>query len=427
MTGPSPAALLDLARRFGTPTFVYDGEVLAASLARLREAVGPGVGVLYSIKANPAPALVSRFRELGCGVEVASAGELELALACGVPPERIAYAGPGKTGAELELAVSSGLLSVQAESVGELRRIAAIARRLGRRAAVSLRVHPRMPAGRAGRARPWRGTTPFGIDEAGLGAALDALPDLPEIDVLGIHVHVSSQIADAEALGDILEGTAELAFALDGRIDLRLIDFGGGFRAPFYAGEEPLDPAPVRAALERIRERYPKAARGDAGNAGNAGDLALWVESGRALVGPCGWFVTTVVDVKACDGTRFAVVDGGIHQNLALSGAFRTVGKPVAVLACRDGGEELETEIVGPLCTPIDRLASRALLPADLAPGDVLAFANAGAYAKHASPLAFLGHDWPAEVLLEAGGVARPIARRVPFREILALQEVREA
>ncbi|MGZ3457712.1 MAG: hypothetical protein ACXU86_04320 [Archangium sp.] len=408
----TPPALLALARQHGTPTFVYEQATLDRSVEALRAMVGADTGILYSVKANPNPVLLRRLHHLGCGMEVASAGELELALGCGVPPGRITFTGPGKRDAELALAVRSGLFSINVESGGELRRLAAICRQQGRRAAVSLRIHP--ATGTPGRARAWRGPTPFGIDGDSIDQHLALLDELEEVDCQGIHVHASSQIANSEALGELMESTVQLAFSLSERINLRSINLGGGIRAPFYADDAPLDTAPIGQALAQIRARYSRIARGE---------VALQVESGRALVGPCGYFLTTVVDVKHSQNHRFAVLDGGIHQHLNLSGAFRTLGRPVDVVVCREeqGQATRETELVGPLCTPIDRLGSRVPLPEDLSPGDVLAFRHAGAYAKYASPLTFLGHDWPAELLVTPEG-AWPIARRVTLRELLQLQ-----
>ncbi len=416
-TAINSRTLLDIAKRYGTPLFVYEQSTLECSLADLKEGIGATTKVLYSVKANPNPTIIKLLHTLGCGIEVASWGELALSLECGVSPDQIVFAGPGKTDMELELAVRTRLQSINVESIGELHRLEAICQREGCRADVSLRLHPHAPVGPAGRLRAWRGTTPFGIDVGQLDEALEALWSLESLDCRGIHVHASSEVASAHALGELMEATIELGFSLEGRLPLKSINLGGGFSSPFYADDAKLDFSPIQRALASARERHQRLARGD---------VQLSVESGRAIVGPCGSFLTTVVDVKWCKGVKFAVLDGGINQNLRLSGAFRKIGKPVDVRVCREVQDctLCEIELVGPLCTPIDRLASRALLPKDLAPGDVLAFRNAGAYTKYASPLTFLGHDWPAEVIVNHDGV-RLIARRVSFLELFELQGAR--
>jgi len=379
------ALIAALARRYGTPLFVYDAPTMRAAAARLRRAIPRDARLFYAVKANPAPGVIRLFAALGLGAEVASGGELRLAIACGVAPGDIVFSGPAKTAAELSTAAGAGIFAIQAESWDELEALQGICRRLGVTARVALRVN----LGRSGARRGgWGGMSPFGMDDASLAHVAAHAAALDRVRIVGVHNHQASQTLEAGELVERFGAFARVAAQLNARFGFEFINFGGGFGAPFYVDDAPLDLAPVQAFFAALD--------------GVLGDWRprIAVESGRFLTGPAGDYVAAVVGVKRSFGVRFALLDGGIHHVLGLSGTMRALRRPVAVRRLGGSDRALEpTELAGPLCTPIDRLAGAAPLPADLAAGDLLAFGNCGAYAKHASPLNFLGHDWPAEVL----------------------------
>lgn len=387
-----PGAIMSLAQRHGTPLFIYHAAMLREAAARLIAVLPPGARLYYAIKANPAPAVIRLLASLGLGAEVASGGELRLALGCGVPPSNIVYSGPAKTRAELRLAADMQIAAVQAESWRELSALQQVCTEAGVTARAALRVN----LGSGGERRAgWGGGSPFGMDGDALDHAIAHAGALDRVEIIGLHNHQASQTLDSARLVARFEAFAELAAALAPRIDLQTINFGGGFGAPFYADEQRVDLAPVAAFFARLC---------DPGGPLGRSRPRLAAESGRYLVGPAGAYVARVVEVKRSFGVRYALLDGGIHHVLSLSGTMRSLRRPVAVSRIgRQGGPTEPTEIAGPLCTPIDRLASAADLPCDLAAGDLLAFANCGAYARHASPLDFLGHDWPAEVMIDNG------------------------
>lgn len=406
--------LEEAARRFGTPSYLYDLRQLAVQVAKMRAVAGPETRILYSVKANPCPAILEALRGHGLGAEVASGGELGAALAAGFAPGEIAFAGPGKSHSELAAAVDAGLLAVHVESAGEILRLEAAARSAGRRVSVALRLHPAPPAsgGRSG----WPAASPFGIADDALDDALAALARCRHLDVRGLHVHRAAEMLDGELAARLLEPVFESALELTPRLGLTFLNVGGGWGIPIYEGEDELDGSPLRRAFDRFRARSRESGI----------ELSLQVESGRFLLGPCGTYLTRVVDVKQAGGKRFAVLDGGMHHLLLRSSAFRRYRQKVRVSLpgrALGGAEEswVPTEVVGPLCTPVDRLASDLRLPADLRPGEILAFPAAGAYGKYASPLTFLGHPWPAEVCVDETGMWLA-ARRVEFAELLALQ-----
>jgi diaminopimelate decarboxylase len=407
-----PQRFARLADAYRTPCFVYDAEAIRRNARRFSAALPASAIAFYAIKANPAPPIVRLLADLDFGAEVSSGGELALALGCGIAPSRIVFSGPAKTAAELEQAVRAGLLAIQVESTREIAVLQAICQRLDLRVRVALRVHLD-PEGLAERRSGWAGASPFGMDQEELRAAAAQAARLDRIRVVGVHNHQGSQYLDASRLLARYAALLKVAAELGEMFALEYVNFGGGFGSPFYADDAALDLGPVR---QFFADRS-----GRAGPFG-AGRLAVAVEPGRLLVGTAGYYVARVVDVKRSFGVRFALLDGGIHHVLGLSGTMRTLRRPVSVF--RPGtpadAPTQPTELAGPLCTPIDRLASAVELPRDLAAADLLVFANCGAYAKHASPVNFLGHDWPAEVLID-GDQERLCAPPVRFTELPGL------
>jgi len=395
-----------IARAFGTPLYIYDAGVLERTWALVRNALPAEVDIYYSMKANPQQALLRAFLARGCGLEIASAGELFQALQAGCPPERILFAGPGKTDDELQLAVEKQLGEIHVESPGEMDRLAQIAGRLDRTVRIALRVNPDAEA-EGGAMRMGGKPTPFGIDEEQLPAALDRVRALPRLELGGVHLYSGTQILDAA----ILERQAQKAIALAARIaahlqqPLRTIDLGGGWGIPYFPREQPLDLNTFGTALGRLIEesrQQPLLA-----------NARFVVEPGRFLVGEAGLYVTRVLDVKSSRGKTFVIVDGGMHHHLAASGNLgQTIKRnfPVALVNRLDTAATVICDVVGPLCTPLDTLARGVPLPAPQV-GDLFAIFQSGAYARTASPHGFLSHPAPAEVWAENGKM-RLIRRR---------------
>ena len=236
----------------------------------------------------------------------------------------------------------------------------------------------------------------MGVDEDQLDAVLDQLKQEPVLDVTGIHLYVGTQILDAEILlGQYREALAigQRAAARLGR-PLRMIDLGGGLGIPYFAHEQRLDLAAVGAGLSRMAR--------EAAADPVLREAKFVIEPGRFLVGECGVYVTRVIDVKQSRGKTFVVVDGGMHQHLAASGNLgQTIKRnfPVAVLNKLDASPAEAVDVVGPLCTPLDVLARNLPLPA-VVEGDLVGVLQSGAYARTASPLGFLSHPAPPEVLV---------------------------
>lgn len=387
-----------LAAAHGTPLFAYDAGVLDRKWTLLREALPPEFAIAYSVKANPSPMILRHFLAKGSLLEVASAGELRRAAEVGCPPERILFAGPGKTEAELELALRQGIREIHAESSLELRRIGEIARRLGVRARVALRVNPGVEV-QGGAMRMGGKPTPFGVDEERLDEVLDSILGDPAIDLRGLHVYAGTQILDPIVLARQYRRAVDIARRVAERVGhpLHTLDFGGGLGIPYFSGEVELDMAKLREELRALMAEM----EGDPRVAGTE----LLVEPGRYLVGEAGIYITRLLDLKVSRGKTFLVVDGGMNHHLAASGNLGQVIRrnfPVAVINRLDAEPTVTADIVGPLCTPLDTLARDLPVPS-VAVGDLVGIFQSGAYALTASPVDFLSHPFPAEVLVQGG------------------------
>ena len=367
----------------GTPTFVYDFAIVEARIATLRAALPAGVDVHFAIKANPFPPLLEAIAPLVDGLDVASAGELAKALAV-KQATAISFAGPGKRNAELDAAIRAGA-TVNLESEGEANRALVISERLGIVPRLAVRVNPSFELKGSGMKMGGR-PSPFGVDAERVPALVQQLI-AAGADWRGFHIFAGSQSLDSQAIIAAQCATVALAAQLAERAGASppLVNLGGGFGVPYFAGDRAVDVAAIGAALGEAM--LPA--------------VSYAVELGRWLVAECGVYLTRVVDRKESGGETFLVVDGGLHHQLAATGNFGTVVRrnyPVAM--ARDVGEEAtETvSIVGPLCTPLDRLADRVGFPrAEV--GDVIAVFLAGAYGLSASPSDFLGHPRPVEML----------------------------
>ena len=376
----------------GTPLFVYDVGMIRARIGRFRS-LFPGIALHYAVKANTYPPLLREVASLVDGLDVASEGEMRLALDSGTEASAISFAGPGKRDSELETAIAAGV-TLNLESEGEAERALAFARAAGRRPRLAVRVNPDFEIRGSGM-RMGGGARPFGVDAERVPALVRRLLD-GGADWRGFHIFAGSQALSADALIEAQRATIALAARLAeeaGAAPPR-VNLGGGFGIPYVHGEAPLDVERVAAALLAELAR-PPATLAQSGFA---------IELGRWLVGEAGVYLTRILDRKESHGKTFLVTDGGMHHQLAASGNFGQVVRrnfPVAIATRFGADAEEEASIVGCLCTPLDRLADEAALPS-AGPGDLVAIFCAGAYGLSASPQAFLGH--PPALEMAVGG-----------------------
>lgn len=374
-----------------TPLFVYSRALLDARVAALRSALPQRVGVNYAVKANPHLAVIGHMAPLVDGFDIASSGELMLCQAVGIDPRRISFAGPGKRDDELGAAIAAGV-TLNCESEGEGLRALAIGQRIGAAPRIAVRVNPSFVMTGSGM-KMGGGAKQFGVDA-------DKVPMLAKrliaegAEWRGLHIFTGSQTLSADAIIEAQANVLALAAQLTEAIGhgCPKLNMGGGLGIPYFPGDTPVDLPKVGAALAERLERLPPA----------LADTELCMELGRYLVGEAGVYLCRVIDRKESHGTIFLVTDGGLHHQLAASGNFGTVVRrnyPSAI-ATRYGAEATEeVNIVGCLCTPLDRLADNAMMPrAEV--GDLVAVFCAGAYGASASPSAFLGHAPAAELLV---------------------------
>ena len=381
-----------LAARVGqTPFYAYDRTLLRSRVAELRRALPPGIKLHYAMKANPMPAVVGFMAGLVDGIDVASAGELKVALDAGANPQEVSFAGPGKRDAELRQAVAGRVL-VNVESFREVGALAAISSALGLPARVAVRVNPDFELKSSGM-KMGGGPKPFGVDVEQIPALLTDI-DRAGLVFEGFHLYAGSQSLRAEAICEAQQKSYELAVRLSQHAPqpVRSLNLGGGLGIPYFPGETRLDLARVGDHLaqlvHRAKTELPQA--------------ALVLELGRYLVGEAGVYVARVVDRKVSRGQVYLVTDGGLHHHLAASGNFGQVVRknyPVAIGNRMDAPLKERVSVVGPLCTPLDLLADRMDLSAAQV-GDLVVVFQSGAYGASASPQGFLGHPACTEVLV---------------------------
>lgn len=383
------ATLAAAAARFGTPAYVYVEDLIAARIMALEATFGRWFALSFAVKSNPNPRLLDYLRGRVAHLDVSSSGEFARAVAAGWDPGRLSFTGPGKRDTELRAAIAGGLGELVIESVHEAQRADAIARALGRRQDVLVRIAPdRVPKGfgdqMAGR------PSPFGIDAEVAPAAFATILQLPGLRVAGLHIYSGTQCLRPAAICEnwrIMMAIFACLCAGAEVVPERLV-FGAGFGIPYHPGDPSLDLADIAGDI---------AADLDAFVAAHPGVRPV-LELGRYLVGEAGFFVTQVVGIKDSRGTRIAICDGGMNAHLAASGYFGMVLRRAFAMHKVGGvGEEEKVDIVGPLCTSIDRLAQGVMLPR-LVPGDLIAIHASGAYGPTASPVGFISHPAPVEI-----------------------------
>ncbi len=381
-----------LAQQLGsTPFYAYDRAVIDQRIRALRTLLADSVRLHYAVKANPMPDLLRHVAQQVDGLDIASQGELALALQAGINPQHISFTGPGKGETELQAAMDAGV-TLNIESITEMRRIAGLASGSGIRPRVTVRINPDFELKSSGM-RMGGGATPFGIDAEQVPVLLKELADL-DLEFWGFHIFAGSQNLRADAIIEAQNATLALAIRLaeHAPAPVRLLNMGGGFGIPYFPGEQPLDVKPIGENLTQLVEQAKTALP----------DAKLALELGRYLVGEAGVYVCRILDKKVSRGQVFLVTDGGLHQHLAASGNFgQVIRKNYPVVIGNKMGERKTkvVNIVGRLCTPLDLLASKMELPAAEV-GDLVVILQSGAYGLTASPTAFLAHPAPVEILL---------------------------
>ncbi|MBL7544445.1 MAG: pyridoxal-dependent decarboxylase, exosortase A system-associated [Bdellovibrionaceae bacterium] len=381
-----------LAQRVGsTPFYFYDRHLIGKRIAEIKDKLSKNFCLHYAVKANPMPALICFLSRLVDGFDVASAGELQLALDSGMAAENISFAGPGKTDAELRQAVAAGIL-VNVESLNEMYRISQIGLDANVQPRVALRLNPDFEMKQSGM-KMGGGAKPFGIDSELLPSVVEVALKLG-INIEGVHIFSGSQSLQASSIIHAQQQSVALLCKMKRYFtsDLKTINLGGGFGIPYFENDMEIDLDELSAGLNECGEKIKNEFQ----------NSKIVLELGRFLVGEAGVYIAKVIDKKKSRGKTFLVLDGGMNHHLAASGNLGQVIKrnfPVVIANKAFLKEKEIVSIVGPLCTPLDTLGSDVEVSV-CEIGDYVAIFQSGAYGLTASPQDFLGHPIIKEVLI---------------------------
>ena len=397
-----------LAKQHGTPYYLYDLDAALVHLAALRAALPSYVDIYYCVKANGNRHVMNAFKPHVSGLDLSSAGELDMMLEAGFDPKKSSLAGPGKTHDELERAVSKGCGIVSVESVPELRRLGEVTKKLGQRQDITLRINP-IETPKEFAMRMGGGASQFGVPEEEASAALDLVLAEPGVRLAGLHIYAGTQCLEESAIVANMMGSLAIVSRLadEKNLEPEVVNLGGGFGIPYFTGQASVDtPALGKALAQKLdafKAEHPRFA-----------ETRFIFELGRFLIGMYGAYVARVTEIKETRGKRFVILDGGMNHCFPATGNFgQMVKKNYPVQNLTRGAahaEEAPQEVCGPLCTPMDSMA-RGVKIAQAHEGDLIGFFASGAYSYAASPLLFLSHDTPLELLKFEGETSVARAR----------------
>jgi len=392
-------AIADLAKRLGTPLYIYSARTLRRHFRVMSDAFkGSDVLICFAMKALSNLSVLKLFGDMGSGFDIVSGGELMRCLRAGADPRKIVFSGVGKTDEEIEAALKAGILMINVESRPELERVSAVARRMGVQAPVSLRVNPDLDPGTHPHISTGHRDSKFGIPLSQVDEYYAAARSLPNLELAGLSTHIGSQITDTGPFREAAEKVAGIVKRLraDG-IALKYLDLGGGLGIPYQ--EEPPPPAQYAAALMGPLRML---------------GLKFIIEPGRVLVGNAGILVTKVLYVKETDVKRFIVIDGAMNDLIrpVLYEAFHEI-RPVVK---RAGAAIVTADVVGPVCESGDFFARERDLP-EARSGDLLAVMSAGAYG-FVMASNYNSRPRPAEVIVN-GAEYSVVRERDNFEDII--------
>ena len=380
---------------FQTPFYFYNLNNAIDQIKSIRDLAGQRVQIYYALKANPSIPIVQELSQHVDGIDIASGGEAKRVLEAGSSLAGVSFAGPGKSDKELEFVIESNIGLISVESLTELIRIECIAGRLDINQDILVRVNPDSPVPKYG-LKMGGIPSPFGIDNDQLGEFFSELTHCKNLNFRGIHVYSGTQCLDPSSLVSNFKEVFKIANQVEKifRREVSVINFGGGFGIPYYEEDESLDiKMPIEYLMEELDNWGKKRNR--------QRPVSAILELGRFIVGESGVYVAKIVDKKVSKRTTFCILDGGLNHNLAATGNFgQVIRRPYRVrnLSKEGLGKGSErVDLVGPLCTSIDRFGSVEL--SDPQVGDLVGVFSSGAYGYSASPRDFLGHPGPAEYI----------------------------
>lgn len=376
---------------FRTPLYLYDENEIQKNANLLKNTVFENAKIFFSMKANPSKEIMKIILKLGFGVEVASMGEMLYALEVGFELKNLIFTGPGKEYDELECAIEKGIYCINIENISEIEMICEIASRKHQEINIAFRINPyTRTAGKFSMA----GVTQFGIGADQIATALKCVEQNEFVHMIGFQVYMGTEILDADIIKENVEEIARLGFELADQygIELQYLNMGGGFGVPYFPNDASLNMEQLRVELQNVAERFPRLKEID----------TLVFESGRFILAEAGVFVIKVLYEKTVNDKKFLICDGGsnFHSSAAFLGRFVRNNFPmhsISVNQKEDRPEEVVT-IVGNLCTPTDVVGQNVKI-ARAEVGDYIVVEKSGAYGLSFSPLKFLKHREPMEVV----------------------------
>lgn len=380
----------DIDKKFGTPFYLYHREKICNNYKKLKEALIPNARLYYSMKANPLGEICRILNDMGAGIEVASMGELEIALQAGIKPGGIIFTSPGKTEKELRTAIAKSIKLINIDSLEEARLINCIGAEREEAIDVGIRINPAVNCSNA-KIKMTGVASQFGVEEEELDTVFAAIKELDYVNVCGFQIYMGTQMLRAEDIVRNTEYALDLFFDKSKQygIGLKTVNVGGGFGVKYFPNENDLDLEQLREGMNEISKKYQE----------ELSHTEIIFESGRFIMAEAGEFVTKVLYVKKSKGTKFVICDGGsnFHSSAAFLGRFVRNNFPLRSFPI---GEELEAaNIVGPLCTPLDVIGQKVLVNKDIKAGDYVIVEKSGAYGLTYSPIEFLSHERPKEIM----------------------------
>ncbi|MBO8162742.1 MAG: alanine racemase [Brevibacillus sp.] len=394
MSGWDSEKMIGLAERYGTPLYVYDLAIVREKIRKIREHIHPAVCLFYSLKANPNTTLVRKIYETGTNLEICSLYELKVAQMAGCSPKHMLYLGPGKSRQEIRQIIDCGIRYVVAESMQELEVINQVAEETGKSVQVGVRINPAV-AVKGARLQMGGAARQFGIDEQQFDEMAALIRRLPRIRLTGIHTYHGTRILSAQVIAENIAYILQFADRVieRHRLTLDYVGVGGGMGVAYFDGESDLDIARLGHLSQRSIEAFAAKHKG----------TSILMESGRYIVAEAGMYLAKVLYTKVSQDVHFAITNGGTHHHMAAGGMGNAFRKNFPVRAFVPERQQVHRyHVSGPLCTPNDLIAKHVSLP-QLQPGDIIGIARSGAYGLTASPVLFLSHALPREVLLDGG------------------------
>ncbi|WP_080495078.1 hypothetical protein [Bacillus cereus] len=411
--------IINICKTHGTPMYLYDGEMLREKFFSITNRIGNDVDIFLSLKANSNVSIASLFANWGAGVEVASLGEMNIALKAGFSVDNIIFSGPGKRIEELKTAIQHKIYCIIAESKQEIYAIMELAKQLNQKVRVGIRINPDQDIARA-KIKMAGIPRQFGIDESQVEDVIVTIKKSKYLKFVGIHIYTGTQNLNIDSIIDTFNYTLGLAKKIKQKykIDLEMVNLGGGLGIAYFSQENDLN---FDILMNKIKDLITDAKK-------ELSNTRFIIESGRYLLAESGTYITSVLYTKESKGENFAITDGGLNHHQACTFRGRMIRSNYPVITIRGNNIEERTAnkekitIVGPLCTPEDIICKDALLP-KIFQHDYICILKSGAYGLSYSPQNFLGHPSPIEVLL-MGTKEYVIRNRGNYNDVLSNQNM---